>query len=155
VAKLLILARPNIAVFGEKDYQQLLIVRRMVADLALPVEILGAPIVRDVDGLALSSRNQYLSLQQRALAPQLHRTLLELAAALARSVPDEPMRALLEQQASASLTTSGFRVDYIAIRDAGDLGQPRRDSTELVVLAAAWLGTTRLIDNLRVSYAGA
>lgn len=155
VAKLLILACPDIAIFGEKDYQQLLIVRRMVAELALPVEILGAPTVRDADGLALSSRNQYLSLQERALAPQLHRTLLELAVALARGVPDEPMRALLEQQASASLTRSGFRVDYIAIRDAGDLGQPRHDSTELVVLAAAWLGKTRLIDNLRIGYAGA
>jgi pantoate--beta-alanine ligase len=151
VAKLLIVASPDVAIFGEKDYQQLLIVRRLSADLALAVQIVGAPIVRDADGLALSSRNQYLRPEQRAIAPQLYGSLQQLARSLAGALPDGSRRLTLEQQAAGTLTRAGFRVDYVAIRDASDLGEPRGDSPELIVLAAAWLGATRLIDNLRVA----
>jgi len=150
VAKLLTLAAPDVAVFGEKDFQQLLIVRRLVADLALPVQIVGAPIVRDADGLALSSRNQYLSPAERAVAPRLHRALADIAAALSAGLPDAAACAALEQQAVRSLTQAGFRVDYVAIRDATDLTEPRAGAPALVVLGAAWLGGTRLIDNVRV-----
>ncbi len=151
VAKLLIMATPDIALFGEKDFQQLLIVRRMATDLALPVQIIGAPIVRADDGLALSSRNQYLGPEQRARAPQLYRTLSELAVSLTDHVPEASERVLLEQRATDALTRAGFRVDYVAIRDATDLSLPQGANATLVVLAAAWLGETRLIDNLRVT----
>lgn len=151
VAKLLILAAPDVAVFGEKDFQQLLIVRRLVADLALPVQIVGAPIARDTDGLALSSRNQYLSPAERAVAPRLHRVLADIATALHAGLPDEAACAALEQQGVQSLTQAGFRVDYIAIRDATDLTEPHAGTPALVVLGAAWLGGTRLIDNVRVA----
>lgn len=150
VAKLLIISAPTVAVFGEKDFQQLLIVQRLVADLALPVKIVGAPIVRDADGLALSSRNQYLTAQERALAPLLYRTLSQIAAALRAGVPGEEQRLALEQQGSGQLEQAGFRVDYIAIRDATALSEPTPASRSLVVLGAARLGATRLIDNVRV-----
>lgn len=155
VAKFLLIATPDVAVFGEKDFQQLLIVRRLVADLALPVQILGAPTVRDADGLALSSRNQYLSPAERARAPQLYRTLRELARRLggadAADGADGAQRVrALEAAAARELAEAGFRVDYVAIRDAADLSEPGGATRELVVLAAAWLGTTRLIDNVRV-----
>jgi pantoate--beta-alanine ligase len=150
VAKLLIAATPQVAIFGEKDFQQLLIVQRMVADLALPVQIVGAPTVRDADGLALSSRNQYLDAEQRERAAQLYRTLRELGGALGGQLPDAKARAGLEGRAVEALTRAGFRVDYVAIRDAADLAEPRAHSAQLIVLAAAWLGKTRLIDNLRL-----
>ncbi|HWG77565.1 MAG TPA: pantoate--beta-alanine ligase [Steroidobacteraceae bacterium] len=155
VAKLLIIASADVAVFGEKDFQQLLIVRRLVADLSLPVQIVGAPIARDPDGLALSSRNQYLTSAERALAPRLHGTLAEIAAALRAGLPDESVRNALEQQGVQSLTRAGFRTDYVAIRQAADLSEPHGAGPHgagaaLVVLGAAWLGSTRLIDNVRV-----
>ncbi len=149
VAKLLIAATPNVVIFGEKDFQQLLIVQRMVADLGLPVEIVGAPIVRDADGLALSSRNQYLDATERTRATQLYRTLQELARSLAGQVPDAAGRRALEARAAEALTREGFRVEYVAIRDAADLAEPRADSRQLIALVAAWLGKTRLIDNVR------
>jgi|SRR6185437_6345655 len=151
VAKLLIMASPDVAVFGEKDFQQLLIVRRLVADLGLPVRILGAPIARDADGVALSSRNQYLSAAERRRAPRLYRTLADIAATLRGAPADEAARAVLEQRGTDALTEAGFRVDYIAIRDAEELCEPRAAGRPLVVLGAAWLGTTRLIDNVRVT----
>jgi pantoate--beta-alanine ligase len=150
VAKLLIIASPDVAIFGEKDFQQLLIVRRLVTDLALPVQILGAPIVRDADGLALSSRNQYLSVTERSLAPQLYRTLSELAVRLRGTASNQTLRAALEQQGTQALTRAGFRVDYVAIRDATNLSDAASAGAPLVVLGAAWLGATRLIDNVRV-----
>ncbi|HEX4052336.1 MAG TPA: pantoate--beta-alanine ligase [Steroidobacteraceae bacterium] len=150
VAKLLILVGPDVAIFGEKDFQQLLIVRRLVADLALSVQIVGAPTARDPDGLALSSRNQYLSPAERTLAPRLHRTLADIAALLRAGLPDESARTALEQRGMQSLTQAGFRVDYIAIRDAADLSEPHGAGRALVVLGAAWLGSTRLIDNVRL-----
>lgn len=132
VGKLLIAAQPDIAVFGEKDYQQLLVVRRLVTDLALPVEIVGSPIVREPDGLAMSSRNAYLNERERAVAGRMNVIL--------RS-------ATSEEQAIRALLDAGFdSVDYVAIRDAATLGPvgdgPRR------ILAAAKIGATRLIDNM-------
>jgi pantoate--beta-alanine ligase len=147
VAKLFGILTPDIAVFGEKDYQQLLVIRRMVADLAMPVEIVGAPTVRADDGLALSSRNQYLTPAERAQAAMIHQALTEAVAAISAGAPDY---AALEAAGTQRLTRGGFRVDYFAIRDAGNLSAPRAGVAELVVLAAAWLGRSRLIDNLRV-----
>jgi len=146
VAKLLIIVGPDVALFGEKDYQQLLIIRRMAADLALPVEIVGAPVVRAADGLALSSRNQYLSPAERARAPAIYRALRAAAAAIESGTTDY---AALERTGTLALTQADMRVDYFAVRDAADLAEPRPSSTRLAVLAAAWLGRARLIDNVR------
>jgi pantoate--beta-alanine ligase len=147
VTKLLNIAQVDVAVFGEKDFQQLVVIRRLVRDLCLPVRIVGAPIVRDVDGLALSSRNVYLSPAERALAPTLQRTL---QATRARVLAGERGWEQLESGALEALTQAGFVPDYVAIRRAADLGAPAADEAELVILVAARLGTTRLIDNLRV-----
>ncbi len=146
VARLFNLVRPDHAVFGEKDYQQLLVIRRMVADLAIPVRIHGASTVREPDGLAMSSRNQYLSPEERARAPALYRALRAAAEALARGSEDYGR---LEAQGRAALEATGFRVDYFTVRDADDLGPPSSGRPR-VVLAAARLGRARLIDNLRV-----
>jgi pantoate--beta-alanine ligase len=148
VNKLFNIVTPDVAVFGQKDYQQLQIVRRMVADLALPVNIVGVATVREPDGLALSSRNQYLSLEQRQLAPVLYRTLCQVRDRIRTGDSDY---AALESQAVASLTHQGFRVDYFAVRRRDDLGQPAGGDHALVLLVAAWLGKTRLIDNVEVS----
>ncbi|HLZ82019.1 MAG TPA: pantoate--beta-alanine ligase, partial [Caulobacteraceae bacterium] len=149
VAKLLIQAAPDIAVFGEKDYQQLQTIRRLVADLDLPVEIVAAPIVRDPDGLALSSRNAYLTPDQRAVAPELRNALLRAAAAIeAGGRADEAEAAGL-----AALLAAGFTaVDYFELRAPDDLRRlgpgPVADGARL--LSAARLGRTRLLDNLAV-----
>lgn len=147
VAKLLIATQPDIAMFGEKDYQQLLVVRRMVADLGLPVDIVGLPTVREADGLALSSRNVYLSPVERAVAPRLYAVLRETAAAVrAGTAPDAAVKA-----AHDALTAAGFTVDYVALRDAATLAEVSDTQSEsLRLLAAARLGTTRLIDNIAV-----
>jgi pantoate--beta-alanine ligase len=145
VCKLFNLVNPDLAVFGQKDFQQLKVIERMVRDLSLPVKVIAAPIVRDGDGLALSSRNQYLSPQERARAPLIHDTLLKMRELLDQG---HPWRAV-EQVAEAQLTRAGFVPDYAAIRRAGDLAGPdggQRDG--LVALIAARLGGTRLIDNL-------
>lgn len=148
VAKLFLQCRPDFAMFGEKDYQQLLVVKRLARDLDLPVEVVGVPIVRDADGLALSSRNAYLSAEARKTAPALHRVLQGVAARVrgGRSIPEA------EAEGAASLLTAGFdRVDYVAARDAETLNPLRTIERPARVLAAAWLGTTRLIDNVAVS----
>lgn len=145
VCKLFNMVQADLAVFGEKDFQQLLVIRRMTADLAMPIEILGRATVREADGLAMSSRNGYLSPQQRRVAPLLYRTLQKTAAALAQGERDFPG---LEEEGERALREAGFRPDYYAIRDAGSLSPPGPESASLVVLAAACLGTTRLIDNL-------
>lgn len=148
VAKLFNIVAPDVAVFGEKDFQQLAVVRRMVRDLCMPVEVVGAPTVRDADGLALSSRNQYLSPAERAVAPRLHATLAALrerVLAGARSWME------LEAGAMRELAEAGFVPDYVALRRAEDLEPPGGSGRELVALAAARLGGTRLIDNLRIS----
>ncbi len=149
VTKLLLMVQPDFAVFGEKDYQQLLVIRRFVRDLNIPVEILGAPIIRAEDGLALSSRNQYLSAKEREVAPQLNQTLIQLSEKIKGSSGD-----LSELIASASneLTKAGFKVDYLEIRDAKSLApiaEIFEDQTARLFVAAK-LGSTRLIDNVAV-----
>jgi pantoate--beta-alanine ligase len=148
VAKLLLQVRPQIACFGEKDFQQLQIIRRLVRDLDIEVKIEGVPIVREKDRLALSSRNAYLSRHERAIAPQLYRTLAEAAA---RAAAGEPPRAV-EDQAAAALLAAGFtRVDYVSIADPETLQSAERVDRPARILAAVWLGATRLIDNLAVT----
>ena len=146
VAKLLLQCAPDVAIFGEKDYQQLLVIRRMVRDLNLPVEILGGPIVREKDGLALSSRNAYLSPAERRIAPLLHQTIAQVAADLAngRGADDAAEAGRLKLEAA------GFRVNYVAVRDPETLKPLHGPVKEARVLAAAFLGKTRLIDNLPV-----
>ncbi|MGI9289582.1 MAG: pantoate--beta-alanine ligase [Pseudomonadales bacterium] len=147
VSKLFNIVAPDYAVFGEKDFQQLTIIRRMCLDLSLPVEIVGVPTARAADGLALSSRNNYLGADERNIAPTLRATLLELKDKLAQRL--ETIEAL-EKEGEASLTRAGFKPDYLAIRDAQTLGTVGENSGEAVVLAAALLGKTRLIDNVTV-----
>ncbi len=147
VTKLLNIVRPDVALFGEKDYQQLLVIQRVVADLCLPVEIVGVPTVREADGLAMSSRNAYLSDVERACAPLLYQTLLEVLERLQHGADDF---AVLEAEAVTRLRQSGLRPDYISVRRARDLAEPTLQDSELVVLGAAWLGKTRLIDNVRM-----
>ena len=144
VAKLVHAAAPDLAVFGEKDWQQLAIVRAMARELLWPVEIVGVPTVRAPDGLALSSRNGYLNADERALAAQLH-AALRRAAQAARD-PQADLEAIAATE-SGALTTAGFQVDYLCFCNA-QLRPPEPGEEELVVLAAAWLGRARLIDNL-------
>lgn len=148
VAKLFNIVRPDIALFGEKDFQQLSIVRKMVTDLCIPVEVIGVPTVRDVDGLALSSRNSYLSPSQRRIAPLLHETLASCREAIACGF-DNFLQ--LESHARMKLLQAGFTPDYFAIRDAHTLRNITASTEEIAILAAAKLGRTRLIDNVRLS----
>jgi len=151
VLKLFSMVQPTVAVFGKKDYQQLLVVRRMVRQLALPIEIVPAETVRDPSGLALSSRNGYLDGPQRAEAAQLHAALSKLAVAVKSGRSDWRT---LEREAQSFLSAKGWRPDYVAIRRQSDLSEPSIDkptiSEPLVALAAARLGSTRLIDNLEI-----
>lgn len=148
VTKLFNIVQPDVAVFGEKDFQQVKVIRRLVEELCLPVQIIGAPTVRDADGLALSSRNQYLTPEERERAPALHGAL---AAAAARVAAGDADFAAIERAADAALRAQGFVPDYFTIRDARDLSLPGVASRELVILVAARLGKTRLIDNVQVS----
>lgn len=144
VTRLFNQVQPDVAVFGRKDYQQVAVIRQVVADLAIPLEIVPAEIVRADDGLALSSRNQYLSPAERLQAPALHRTLLELGRQVRAGVP----YAQAETDAARQLQAAGFDVDYCVVRQP-DLAEPAAgESGPLVALVAARLGTTRLIDNL-------
>jgi pantoate--beta-alanine ligase len=147
VAKLFGIVQPDSAVFGEKDYQQLAVIRRMTADLDIPVEIIGAPTVRSPDGLAMSSRNRYLSEAERALAPRIHATL---CAAAARVDAGDRSYAQLGVWGAGELRAAGMQPDYFELRDAGTLLEPTPATRELVILVAARLGRARLIDNLRV-----
>ena len=149
VARLFALTQPTCAVFGQKDYQQWLVIRRMTADMAWPVRLIGQPTVRDADGLAISSRNAYLSAEERKRAPQLHRTLQDTAAALNGGQNDY---ASLQHKARQRLMRYGMRPEYVAVRKAADLHKPQADEKRLRVLAAAWLGNTRLIDNVTARY---
>jgi len=146
VAKLLLQCAPDLAIFGEKDYQQLLVIKRLVRDLNIPVEIIGAPIVREQDGLALSSRNVYLSPSERKTAPLLYQTIAKVAADLAkgRGCDDAVVAARFK------LDAAGFRVDYVAVRDPDTLKPLSGPVKKARVLAAAYLGKTRLIDNVSV-----
>ncbi len=147
VAKLLLQCLPDAAFFGEKDYQQLLVVRRLVADLDIPVRVEGVPTLREADGLALSSRNVYLSPAERRIAPLLHQVLQDTAAALGQQ-PDAVTAAL--QQGAAALGSGGFIVDYLELRDAATLAPLARLAAPARLLVAARLGRTRLIDNITV-----
>ncbi len=146
VCKLFNMVQPDLAVFGEKDFQQLLVIRRMSRDLCLPIEIVGAPTVREADGLAMSSRNGYLSEDERRRAPVLRQCLLAAEQALRDGVQSDQV----ERDGLATLEKAGFRPDYLSVRRATDLAPVRAGDTELVILAAANLGRARLIDNIRV-----
>ena len=148
VAKLFNMLQPDIAVFGEKDFQQLLIIRRMVSDLKMPIAIEGVETEREADGLAMSSRNGYLSAAERAIAPQLYQMLLDARDLLRDGAQDI---ATVEQAAMEQLRTAGFQPQYVSVRRCADLGAPEDENEARVVLAAAQLGTTRLIDNIKVS----
>lgn len=147
VAKLFNIVEPDYACFGKKDYQQLAILQGMAADLNFRVEIVPVDIGRAADGLALSSRNQYLSEAERKQAPQLYRELQAIARAVENGNRDY---AALEQQAAANLKQAGWQVDYVEIRHAGNLQIAHVGDNKLVVLAAARLGNTRLIDNVEI-----
>lgn len=146
VCKLFNMTQPDIAIFGAKDYQQLLVIRRMVADLCLPVEIRGAATVREADGLAMSSRNSYLSPAERAQAPLLYATLCRAGERLRAG----SAVAAVEPMGAQELTAGGLKPDYFSVRRASDLQPATAADRDLIVLAAARLGRARLIDNLRV-----
>jgi len=146
--------QPHVAVFGQKDYQQLMVIRQMVQQFALPIDIIGGPTLRATDGLALSSRNNYLSTAERLEAVQLSQALQTMARALRSGTSDV---AALEQQAMAALAVRGWQPDYLTVRRRSDLQTPSAaeaaalaNNAGLVVLGAAKLGKTRLIDNLEV-----
>ncbi|PZN34497.1 MAG: pantoate--beta-alanine ligase [Proteobacteria bacterium] len=152
VAKLLNLVQPDVAVFGEKDYQQLLIIRRTAHDLSMPVQIVGAPTTREPDGLAMSSRNRYLTPAERERAPHIFQALERARMAVEAGVTDF---ARLEREGFSALEQAGFRPDYFAIRDAETLEAPTpQPGRRLVVLAAARIGRARLIDNVRATVPG-
>lgn len=148
VLKLFNIAQPEVALFGKKDYQQLMVLRNMTRQLALPIEIIGGETVRADDGLALSSRNAYLTPAERAEAPRLNRRLHSIRSAILSGARDF---AQLENAAVAELDSAGWETDYVAIRRQSDLQRPGDDEKELVILAASRLGTPRLIDNLEIS----
>ena len=145
VSKLLNIVQPDVAVFGAKDYQQLAVIRRMVNDLCMPVEIVGEPTVREADGLAMSSRNRYLSAEDRRAAPTIQATLQATRQALESGERDF---AKLERQGMQALTAKGFRPDYFAVREALTLQPPSSQSRQFVILTAARIGNARLIDNV-------
>jgi pantoate--beta-alanine ligase len=147
VAKLFHIVQPDVAIFGEKDFQQLTVIRKMVEELCMPVQIIGAPTVRDADGLAMSSRNQYLTEQERRIAPRIYETLMSTARRL-QSGDNE--FASMERAGVQALESAGLRPDYFAIRQAHDLSAPRPDTRHFVALTAARLGKARLIDNVQV-----
>ena len=147
VLKLLNIVQPHVAVFGKKDYQQLHIIKTMVMDLNVPVRIVGGETSRADDGLALSSRNGYLSQSERAEAPRLYRLLSMVAEGIKAG---QWSYSGLEESAAQDLESNGWNVDYISVRDAQTLMTPNPASKQLVVLGAAWLGATRLIDNIEV-----
>ncbi|WP_370546122.1 pantoate--beta-alanine ligase [Edwardsiella tarda] len=149
VSKLFNLVQPDLACFGEKDYQQLQLIRKLVADLGYGIEIVGVPIVRGEDGLALSSRNGYLDSDERRLAPRLYNIMMQLATQLENG--ERNLDELLEQTAGR-LRQAGFRPDVLFIRDADTLGEVTLDTRSAIILMAAWLGQARLIDNVRVVF---
>ena len=150
VAKLFNMVQPDVALFGTKDFQQLAVIRRMVADLAMPIEIIGVPTVRNADGLAMSSRNQYLTSEQRAIAPMIYAELKQLSETLSQDLSQ------LEQQSADSqrrLAEAGFEPDYLHVLDAETLLPLTDQSEQGVILIAAKLGAARLIDNIEFTCA--
>ncbi|CAM3709975.1 pantoate--beta-alanine ligase [Pseudomonas wadenswilerensis] len=148
VSKLFNMVQPDLAVFGQKDFQQLAVIRALVRDLNMPIQIIGEPTVRAEDGLALSSRNGYLSDEQRATAPALYRVLSQMAAAIEQGERNYPALIANGQQ---QLSAAGFRPDYLEIRQALSLRPAASEDRDLVILVAAFLGATRLIDNLHLN----
>ncbi|CAK0761789.1 pantoate--beta-alanine ligase [uncultured Gammaproteobacteria bacterium] len=150
VAKLLLQALPDVALFGDKDYQQLQVIKRLVRDLDIPVKVQGVPTIRELDGLAMSSRNSYLTAEERAVAPELYRSLTAAAERLATG-GNEATTTVLEETGQRILAAGFARLDYVELRDAETLvplvktGRPGR------LLVAAWLGRARLIDNVPVA----
>ncbi len=147
VAKLFNVVQPDVALFGEKDYQQLAIIKRMAIDLCMPLQVIGVPTVRETDGLAMSSRNRYLNAEQRRLAPHIYAALSVVEKHLLHGRRDYTA---LERSADVQLRQAGFVPDYVSIRDADTLQLPTEQSRRLVVLTAARLGRARLIDNVQV-----
>ncbi|QGW75919.1 pantoate--beta-alanine ligase [Pseudomonas alkylphenolica] len=148
VSKLFNMVQPDLAVFGQKDFQQLAVIRALVRDLNMPIQIIGEPTVRAEDGLALSSRNGYLNEEQRAIAPALYRLLGQMAAAIEQGERDYPALIANGQQ---QLKNAGLRPDYLEIRQALSLRPATAEDRDVVILAAAYLGATRLIDNLHLN----
>ncbi|MEN9434591.1 MAG: hypothetical protein RLZZ422_2180 [Pseudomonadota bacterium] len=146
VCKLFNLVQPDVALFGQKDFQQLMVIRQMAEDLNMPIEIIGLPTVRESDGLAMSSRNNYLTPEQRAIAPRLQQVLQSTLKRLNSGEYENYIE--LQQWAMDQLNQQGFKAEYIEIRRALDLLPPNTEDTDLVLLASAWLGKARLIDNL-------
>ncbi|SFO59545.1 pantothenate synthetase [Pseudomonas sp. NFACC24-1] len=147
VSKLFNMVQPDLAVFGQKDFQQLAVIRALVHDLNMPIQIIGEPTVRAEDGLALSSRNGFLSPDQRAVAPVVYRVLSQIAESIKQGQRDFP--ALIDEQLK-QLEAAGLRPDYLEIRHAKTLRPALSEDRDLVILVAAFLGTTRLIDNLHL-----
>jgi pantoate--beta-alanine ligase len=147
VAKLFHIVEPDVAVFGEKDFQQLTLIRHMVADLCMPVKIVGAPTVRHADGLAMSSRNQYLTPAERARAPEIYKAL---QAAAARVRTGDVDFTGIERTGFQALESAGFQPDYFSVRQAHDLSPAAAAAPDLVILTAARVGKARLIDNVQV-----
>ena len=147
VLKLFNIVQPQAALFGKKDYQQLMVIRNMTHQLALPIAILGGETVRAEDGLALSSRNGYLSPTERSEAPRLYRELSRIRDAIRAGEADTVQ---LENSALSALTAAGWKTDYVAVRQQADLAMPNAANAALVILAAARLGNTRLIDNIEI-----
>lgn len=150
VAKLFNIVTPDVAFFGEKDFQQLTIIKRMAVDLCLPVEVVAAMTVREPDGLAMSSRNRYLSAEQRRQAPAIYAALKAAVASIESGNKDF---VAIESQGARALRAAGMKPDYFSVRNTADLSPPSSDEDELVVLTAARVGRARLIDNLRVKKA--
>ncbi|NOY66927.1 MAG: pantoate--beta-alanine ligase [Gammaproteobacteria bacterium] len=148
VAKLFNIVQPDVAIFGEKDFQQLFLIRKMVNDLDFPVKIIGMPTEREADGLAMSSRNSYLSAQERKQAPLLYQALNQLASEIKTSSDDYRKS---EENAAKFIENAGFMVDYVSIRRVSDLQPASHQDHEIVILAAARLGKTRLIDNIAIN----
>ncbi|MGV6397473.1 pantoate--beta-alanine ligase [Pseudomonas caspiana] len=148
VSKLFNMVQPDLAVFGEKDFQQLAVIRALVRDLNMPIQIIGEPTVRAEDGLALSSRNGYLSAEQRAIAPELYRVIQNIGRAIDSG--DKNFSMLLEA-GKAELQAIGLRPDYLEVREATSLRPATAQDDDLVILAAVFLGKTRLIDNLHLN----
>jgi pantoate--beta-alanine ligase len=147
VSRLFNIVQPDVAVFGQKDYQQLVIIRRMVADLHVPIKIVAGPTQRETDGLAMSSRNRYLTEGERIIAPAFYKTLNVCRDRLLRGETDFSK---LEADGQSRLESAGFEPDYFVVRKAGDLSAPDPDSRHLIVMGAASMGRARLIDNVLV-----
>lgn len=148
VSKLFNMVQPDLAIFGQKDFQQLAVIRALVRDLNMPIQIIGEPTVRAADGLALSSRNGYLSEEQRAAAPALYRVIKHIAEAI--HIGERDLNFLLANGVD-QLKAAGFRLDYLEIRNATTLRPSTAEDHDLVILAAAYMGSTRLIDNLHLT----